>query len=523
MGASMVPGSLPESIINRFRTLSLERVGRIESVWNALLQGADDEQAIREMARDLHTLKGDATIVGFKEVAVLAHRLEELLELAEQLQYRVSEDFELVVTMATQFASVLIKKKAASGIDLAGFIRQVDDVVRETRALRKPRSTNPRSLFASSSASSSSDSSEADRLSSQTRSKLAAAATDAFLEYLAARTSPSRARLHSIWQTLSQELTRMHAVDLTPLLERQRAAADSMAADLGKQATLTIESPTTVRVEPRVAEAIDMALVHLIRNALDHGIEAPHRREQAGKPRRGHIRVRTQEHAGTIQLTVEDDGAGIDLSAVRATAIARNLLDAHRIASERDLLDLLFHPGFTTRSHVTDVSGRGVGLDAVKSGLAKVGGSVRITNNSDAGATIAITVPTPSRQVRVFQFLAPGGNVNLAVSARWTPTIESLTPDAIDPIHAMQLSGTSRQTLTGAPPPKQLAVRLRWGFLEVPIRIATEPVLATAERICPTPDDYPIEVLAIDGVEALLIRPEYVAEQARTHGTRLTE
>jgi hypothetical protein len=75
----------------------------------------------------------------------------------------------------------------------------------------------------------------------------------------------------------------------------------------------------------------------------------------------------------------------------------------------------------------------------------------------------------------------------------------------------MQLVGSSRQTLTGAPPPKQLAMRLRWGFLEIPIRIATEPVLATAERVCPTPDEYPIEVLVIDGVEALMIRPEYVA------------
>jgi hypothetical protein len=109
----------------------------------------------------------------------------------------------------------------------------------------------------------------------------------------------------------------------------------------------------------------------------------------------------------------------------------------------------------------------------------------------------------------VFQFLAPGGAVNLAVSARWTPTVEPVTTDAIDPIHAMQLVASSRQTMTGAPPAKPLAVRLRWGFLEIPIRIGTEPVLATAERVCPTPDDYPIEVLVIDGVEAILIRPEH--------------
>jgi two-component system, chemotaxis family, sensor kinase CheA len=504
----MALGALPEGIISRFRTLSLERIGRVESVWNALLQGAEDEEAVRTISRDLHTLKGDAKVVGFDEVHELAKKLEELLALAGQFQYRVSEDFELVVTMATQFVSMLLKKKSAatSGIDLEGFVRQVDDVLRETLVLRKTRPTNPRvSILAAESA--------ADRLSPETRRRLAAAATDAFLEYLGARNAGSRVRLRRIWQTLSQELSRLHAIELAPLLERQRAAGEALADELGKQIDLVIDANDT-RVEPRVAEAVDMAVLHLVRNAIDHGIELPSARAAAGKSRRGKLAIHADEVAGNVQVRVEDDGCGVDVEALRAAAVSRGLIDGSRATSEREVLDVLFHPGFSTRADVSDVSGRGVGLDAVKSGIVKVGGSVRFANRHRMGATVTIIVPAPVRQLRVFQFFAPGSAVNLAVSARWTPTVEPLGADAIDPIQAMQLVGGSRQTLAGAPAPKQLAVRLRWGFLEIPIRAATEPVLATAERVCPTPDDHPVEVLEIDGVEALLLRPEHVAELA---------
>jgi chemotaxis protein histidine kinase CheA len=501
-------GALPEGIVTRFRTLSLERIGRVESVWNALLQGADDEEAIRAMSRDLHTLKGDAKAVGFEEVHMLAKKLEELLALAGQLEYRVSEDFELVVTMATQFASMLLKMKSAgtSGIDLDGFVRQVDDVLRETRVLRKSRASNPRITIAGTD-------SAADRLSAEARRRLAAAATDAYLEYLGARNASSRARLRGIFQTMSQELSRLLAIELAPLLERQRVAGEALATELGKQVELVVEG-TDVRLEPRVAEAVEVAVLHLSRNALDHGIERPPARAAAGKRATGKLVIRTEELSGNVHVVVSDDGAGIDLDAVRAIASARGLVDSNRPVGERELLDLLFHSGFSTRANVGDVSGRGVGLDAVKVGITKVGGTVRLASQRGKGTTVTLVVPAPVRQLRVFQFLAPGSALSLAVSARWTPTVEELSADAIDPIQAMQLVGGSRQTLSGAPTPKQLAVRLRWGFLEISVRAATEPVLATAERVCPTSDDHPVEVLEIDGVEALLLRPEHIAALA---------
>lgn len=495
----MVVGAFPEEIVTRFRTLSLERIGRVESVWNALLQGADDEEAVRSISHDLHTLKGDAKIIGFDDVHALAQKLEELLALASHHDYRVSEDFELVVSMATQFASMLLKRKsaAASGIDLVGFLRQVDDVLRETRVLRKTRPTNPGFAPLVETA--------ADRLSVGTRGRLAIAATDAFLEYLSAR-QYSRARLHGIWRTLSAELSRLQIIELAPLVERQRVAAAALAGELGKAIELVIDVGAA-RLDPRIAEAVEMAMVHLVRNAIDHGIEQPSQR--LGKSPAGRIAIRAEEIAGYLHIVIEDDGAGVDLEAVR-TRVGPG-------ASEQQLLDALFQPGFSTRSKIGDVSGRGVGLDAVKAGVTKVGGRISIRSRTGVGTTITLVVPAPTRQLRVFQFLSPGGSVNLAVSARWTPTLEPATDATIDPIRVMELSVHSRQTLPHIKMPglEQLAVRLRWGLLEIPIKIATEPVLATAERVCPTPDEHPIEVITIDGVETLLLRPEHMAALER--------
>jgi two-component system, chemotaxis family, sensor kinase CheA len=508
----MTPDSLPEGIITRFRTLSLERISRVESVWQALVQGAEDEEAERGISRDLHTLKGDARIVGFEEVHVLAHKLEELLALAGQVNYRVSEDFDLVVTMATQFVGMLLRKRTggASGIDLPGFIRQIDDVVRETQVLRRSKSTDPRLKSSKSSELTS------DRISEPVRRRLAAAATNSFIEYLSARNPTSRARLRGIWQTLSEELARLQTTPLAPLLERHIAPTRQLAEELGKQIDLVLDVED-VRLESRVAEAIDVAVLHLVRNAIDHGIEAPEVRTAAGKPAQGMIRIRARERGGNAEISVSDDGAGICLQTVRAKAVERGLVAADRVLAEREVLDLLFHPGFSTRDDVSDVSGRGIGLDAVKSGLVKIGGSVRLTSERGVGTTVAVTASVPARQLRVFQFLAPGNAVSLAISARWTPSVEEkFAEEAIDPIAAIQLLGGSRQTLTGlAEPARDLVLRLRWGFLEIALKTSTEPHLVTAERMCPTPEDYPLEVIVIDGVEALLLRPEYVAGMIR--------
>ena len=115
--------ALPEGIITRFRSLSLERVGRVEGTWNSVIAGVRDPKAIRDLLRELHTLKGDSRIVGFDEIHLLAHKLEELFALAKMLDYRVSEDVELVITMSIQFLGMLLRRKQADQLH-AGALRE---------------------------------------------------------------------------------------------------------------------------------------------------------------------------------------------------------------------------------------------------------------------------------------------------------------------------------------------------------------------------------------------------------------
>jgi two-component system chemotaxis sensor kinase CheA len=505
---------VPEELLERFRKLSLERIGRVEAVWN-LVQNLDEPESTREMFRDVHTLKGDSAIVGFREVHGLCQKLEDLITLADELHYEVSDDLELVVTMAIQFIGMLLRNKSGSlmtGLDLDGFVRQVDEVLRESRTLP----SSPRGRARRTSSRGATTEPLVDRLSDPTRQRLGAVATTVFLEYLGARGATSRSRLRGAWQTLKQEIWRMQATSLRPLMEHHANGARELATQLGKRISIQLELDE-VQVDPRVADAIDAAVVHVMRNAIDHGIELPAVRKLAGKPEDGVLRIRTSAANGSIEISIEDDGSGIDLAAVRTKGIERGLLDRSRaaVATETELLDLVFQPGFSTRSKVTEVSGRGVGMDAVRAAVMRVGGSVRIKTSS-AGSAIALTVPAPVRTLHVYQFLAPGGTVALAVSARWTPSIEAIpSRDAIDPLHTIQLFGSGRQTSVPLQTPvRDLGLRLRWGFLEVNLRAATEPCLATAERICPTPDDHPVEVIAIDGQETLLLRPEHVSELA---------
>lgn len=360
--------ALPEGIITRFRSLSLERVGRVEGTWNSVIAGVRDPKAIRDLLRELHTLKGDSRIVGFDEIHLLAHKLEELFALAKMLDYRVSEDVELVITMSIQFLGMLLRRKQAGsgGIDLPGFVRQVDEVLREARTM--PIISTPRAQTQTKIESR--DNSIA-RLSEATRHRLAIAATGAFLEYLGARGTTSRNRLRSVWAALRDELASLRAVSLVDVLERHLFSASRIARDLDKRVGIEVEVGN-VYVDARVAEAIDIAMVHLIRNAIDHGVETPAVRASAGKPEQGKIVIRAADKDGLTTITVEDDGAGIDPAE----------------------LPRVFDRFFTTRGRDR---GTGLGLALVKATVEAHGGSIHVTSEVGRGATFVARFPLASR------------------------------------------------------------------------------------------------------------------------------
>jgi two-component system sensor histidine kinase and response regulator WspE len=177
--------------------------------------------------------------------------------------------------------------------------------------------------------------------------------------------------------------------------------ARDVARSLGKEARLVVVGETT-EVDRDVLEKLEAPLSHLIRNAIDHGLETPDRRRAAEKPAAGTITVEARHRAGMLLVTVSDDGAGVDLDRLRAKVVARGLNTAEMAArsTEAELLEFLFLPGFSTAPAVTELSGRGVGLDVVMDTARKVGGNVRITTARGKGTTFHLQLPLTLSVIR---------------------------------------------------------------------------------------------------------------------------
>ncbi|BCF90690.1 hybrid sensor histidine kinase/response regulator [Paraburkholderia largidicola] len=174
-----------------------------------------------------------------------------------------------------------------------------------------------------------------------------------------------------------------------------------LARSLGKRVKFEIVG-TSTQVDRDILDMLDAPLGHLLRNALDHGIETPDARLARGKPAEAHVTLEARHSAGKLLISVSDDGAGIDLDNVRASVIRRKLADEDTAArlSEPELLDFLLLPGFSMREQVTDVSGRGVGLDAVHEMVKAVRGTVRIFNDPGHGSRFVMQLPLTLSVVR---------------------------------------------------------------------------------------------------------------------------
>ncbi|MCW2267857.1 Gliding motility regulatory protein [compost metagenome] len=185
------------------------------------------------------------------------------------------------------------------------------------------------------------------------------------------------------------------------VLTGQSRMVRDLGRSLGKQVRLDIEGEKT-QVDRDVLEKLEAPLTHLLRNAVDHGIELPERRLLAGKPLEGQIRLRASHQAGLLVLELSDDGGGVDLERLRRSIVERQLSPAETVAqmSEAELLTFLFLPGFSLRDQVTEVSGRGVGLDAVQHMVRQLRGSIELTQTTGQGSCFHLEVPLTLSVVR---------------------------------------------------------------------------------------------------------------------------
>ncbi|MBM7866067.1 response regulator [Heliobacterium gestii] len=167
-----------------------------------------------------------------------------------------------------------------------------------------------------------------------------------------------------------------------------------LSKKLGKDMELHMEG-TEVELDKSIIEALADPLTHLVRNAADHGIESPEKREALGKPKLGRILLKAYHEGGRVNIDIADDGGGIRAEKIRAKAVEKGLIKAREAEglAEGETLKLLFLPGFSTAEQITDVSGRGVGMDVVKTNIERLGGSIDIFTQPERGTTFRLTLP----------------------------------------------------------------------------------------------------------------------------------
>jgi len=202
------------------------------------------------------------------------------------------------------------------------------------------------------------------------------------------------AELDHITRGLQAAVMRVRMQPIRKVFSRFPRLARDVARTLGKQVEVELIGEDT-GLDKNLVEALADPLMHMVRNSVDHGIELPERRLAAGKPAAGRLRLAAQQAGEHILITVSDDGAGMDPERLRAKAVEKGAIDAAAAAalSPAECLQLVFLPGFSTKEQVSDLSGRGVGMDVVKSAIVALGGSVQIESRPGFGTDIRIRVP----------------------------------------------------------------------------------------------------------------------------------
>ncbi len=200
------------------------------------------------------------------------------------------------------------------------------------------------------------------------------------------------AQLEHNTRELQENVMRIRMLPISFTFSRFPRMVRDLSRQLGKKIELKLSGEQT-ELDKTVLEKIGDPLVHLIRNALDHGLETPQERRAAGKPETGIITLHAYHQGGHIMIEISDDGRGLNREKIRAKAVANKLIGADDPLSDEQIQDLIFQPGFSTADKVTDVSGRGVGMDVVRRNINELNGGIEVSSEQGVGSTFTIRLP----------------------------------------------------------------------------------------------------------------------------------
>ena len=384
-------GSMDE-IVREFLVESYENLDQLDQDLVALERSPGSRELLSRVFRTIHTIKGACGFLGFGRLESLTHVGESLLsELRDGRRVMDQRTTDVLLHMVDTVREILASIEASGGegdIVVDGVIEQIRAVLQEPAARTAPDvdplagtglvADEPGPVSASDSAIRV-DIEVLDALMRQVGELVLARNQITLLVggQLDADLMRSSQRLSLITSELHESVMKARMQPIGHLWVKMPRVVRDLAADCGRQVRLEVVGGDT-ELDRALLEAVKDPLMHLVRNAVDHGIEDVKTRVAAGKPAEGLLTIRAQHAGGRVIIEVEDDGKGIDADRVAAVAVARGLRTPNQVAamSAIDLLRLLFLPGFSMADAVTNVSGRGVGLDVVHTNIEAIGGTV---------------------------------------------------------------------------------------------------------------------------------------------------
>ena len=386
-----------------FREEAYELIVELESAMLEIEKSPGDDGQIGRAFRALHTIKGSGAACGMSDVEAFAHEIETFFDLVRKGTIAVNQDIIDLTLAARDRIKAMFdvyyrggKADAAAGRDIIASFNRI-------RSKRDDGQAADNHLGAQHGPVSQAPEAEASiRVATEKLDDLVALVGE--LVTVQARLSQT-ALSQGIPQFLAvaEELERLTgslrdrtmSIRMLPIgstFSRFKRLVRDLSHELGKEVVLMTDGAET-ELDKTVIERLGEPLVHLVRNSIDHGIERPDARESAGKPRGGTISLSAVHSGAFVEIKISDDGAGMDRDAIRARAEERGLIAYGEELSDSEIERLVFTAGFSTAKEVTNVSGRGVGLDIVKRTIDGLRGTIEINSRKGAGTAIMLKLP----------------------------------------------------------------------------------------------------------------------------------
>lgn len=402
-------------ITHEFLIESAEGLSRLDLEIVKLEQSPKDARLLDSIFRTIHTLKGTGGMLGFSGIESVAHLSETLLSqvrngergLTSQLISLILKSVdaikgELIAIESTGKEGNISHEKLKEELKTASKVRPSDTVPAASIEKAQPEAKAQPAESESTQRTTSEDSTiRVDVVLLDRLMNLVGELVLARNQILQVNTTQddstlnaSSQRLDLITTELQENVMKTRMQPIGVVWNKLPRIARDLAASSSKSIQLQMDGAET-ELDRTIIEAIRDPLTHLVRNCCDHGIEIPEVRVKAGKPEQGTISLRAYHEGGQVNIEISDDGAGIDPQRLKEHAKQKGLLrrDHPERMSERELLDLIFLPGFSTAAKVTNISGRGVGMDVVKTNIEKIGGTVDLVSKVGQGTTLRVKIP----------------------------------------------------------------------------------------------------------------------------------